>query len=64
MLLSDFIKQLGDEAAAELFGVKPRTAQSWRLGERFPRPKQAREVVERTKGEVSLEEVYAVREPA
>lgn len=53
MNLSEYITRVGDPKAAELFGVSERTAMSWRLGERRPRPQKAMEIVERTEGEVS-----------
>lgn len=43
-----YLNQLGDEKAAMLFGVARRTAQSWRLGERRPRPDQAKEIIDKT----------------
>jgi hypothetical protein len=59
MKLHEFIEQVGDESAAIIFGVKVRTAKSWRLQDRTPRPTQAREIVKITKGKVSLEEIFA-----
>lgn len=45
MNLPEYIQAVGDAAAAEKFGVKPRTAASWRRRERFPRPEQAEMIV-------------------
>lgn len=59
MLLPDYITKLGDEAFADLVGIKGRTAASWRRRERFPRAMKAREIVKLTRGEVSFAEVYA-----
>ncbi len=59
MEFRDYLKTLGDERAAELFGVKPRTVRSWRFGERAPRLRQARTIVERTQGAITLAEIYA-----
>jgi DNA-binding transcriptional regulator YdaS (Cro superfamily) len=58
MNLPEYIEKIGDDAAAVLFGVKPRTAKSWRLGDRFPRPKQAQFIVEASKGEVTMDGIY------
>lgn len=51
-----YLRELGDARAAELFGVKPRTAKSWRRGERYPRPAQARVIAERSP--VTLHDIY------
>ena len=56
MTLVEFIEQEGDEKAARLFKVKPRTTKSWRLGDRTPRPKQARIIVK--KSPVTMQEIY------
>ena len=64
MNLKSFIEQIGDEQAAILFGVKPRTTASWRRGERLPRPAQAARIVRQTGGKVSFEEIYAARSAA
>lgn len=57
--LPEFIAQVGDEAASELFGVKVRTVQSWRRRERLPRPDQANAMVQASSGQLSLESIYA-----
>lgn len=57
MRLADYIKQLGDDKAAALWGVKRRTVESWRLGARTPRPEQA-EIIVRT-SPVTYEGIYA-----
>jgi DNA-binding transcriptional regulator YdaS (Cro superfamily) len=59
MRLNKYIEAIGDAAAAELFGVKERTAASWRRGERRPRPEQAAVIVEASRGKVSYAEIYA-----
>jgi len=59
MDLRAYIEAIGDEAAAEKFGVKPRTAASWRRRERMPRPEMSAVIVERTNGEVSYAEIYS-----
>jgi DNA-binding transcriptional regulator YdaS (Cro superfamily) len=58
MRLQDFIKTVGDATAAKLFGVKERTAMSWRLGDRRPRPAKAAEIVRMTKGKVGFTDIY------
>lgn len=59
MTLSEFIQQIGDEAAASLFEVEERTAASWRRRERWPRKHKAKFIVEATKGVVDLAGVFA-----
>ena len=58
MTLAEYIKQFGDLDAAKLFGVKERTAASWRRGERRPRPEVAASIVAATGGEVTLDGIY------
>jgi hypothetical protein len=48
MDLKTYIEEVGDEQAARLFRVKKRTAQSWRLGARTPRPAQAKVIVKKS----------------
>lgn len=62
MRLTEYIKQVGDEAAAQLFEVKIRTAASWRRRERMPRPEQARRIVERSP--VTMDGIYELGEEA
>jgi DNA-binding transcriptional regulator YdaS (Cro superfamily) len=59
MDLPSFIKSVGDEAAARLFGVKLRTVASWKYGERTPHGKRAAEIERLTKGKVRVTEIYA-----
>ena len=59
MDLPTYIEAHGDEAAAQLFGVKVRTVASWRRGERWPHPNKAREIETATKGRVSFSEIFA-----
>lgn len=61
MTLPAFIASVGDRKAAELFRVPMRTIQSWRRGERRPRPAMAQAIVGKTGGRVSLEGIYAVQ---
>jgi hypothetical protein len=56
MTLSDYINQLGKHKAAALFEVKERTIDSWLRGERLPRRKKAREIVDRSP--VTFEGIY------
>ena len=46
--LPQFIYEVGDEPAADLFGVKVRTVAGWRRGERRPRPQRARKIIAAT----------------
>ena len=59
MRLNAYIETIGDAAAAELFGVKERTAASWRRGERLPRPEQAERIVSASRGRVTYSEIYS-----
>lgn len=59
MTLSDYIKHVGHERAAELFGVSLATVKAWRWGARTPRPEAANRIVQVTGGEVSLAGIYA-----
>lgn len=59
MKLTDYIARVGDQAAAEKFGIKPMTAKSWRLGYRRPSPEAAVRIVAATGGEVSLADIFA-----
>jgi transcriptional regulator with XRE-family HTH domain len=56
MRLDKYIKQAGDKAAAQLFGVAERTAASWRRGERIPSPEAARIIV--SLSPVTFEGIY------
>ena len=51
-----YLRAIGDEEAANVLGVKPRTVKSWRLGDRIPRPTQARVIVSRAP--VSMSDIY------
>ncbi len=57
--------KLGDKKSAKLFSITVRSAQSWRLGDREPRVRQARRVLTLTKkhpiGKVyGFDEIYGV----
>ncbi len=54
----EYLKALGDEKAARLYAVKPRTIKSWRLRDRTPRPEQARMIVDRSP--VTYDSIYGV----
>jgi len=61
--LRRFVELLTDEKASELFGKKPRTMQSWRLGARYPTRTEAKEIIIITRdhpiGSVtSFDEIY------
>lgn len=62
MDLIEYLEKMGDEKAANLFGVKKRTVMSWRLRERTPRPKQAQIITERSP--VTMEGIYGQQERA
>lgn len=48
MKLTNYIEKVGDKAFAERFGITPRAAMSYRLGDRTPRPKLATRIVAET----------------
>jgi hypothetical protein len=58
MNLPDYLKAIGDEAAARKFSVSERCIASWRLRQRLPRPAKAQRIVEATDGLVTLAEIY------
>ena len=64
MNLRDFLKEIGDNTAAKLIGVKPRTIASWRRGERFPRPDQVARILRASKGRVDYKGIYSKPGPA
>lgn len=51
-----YLDRVGDDAAAERLGVAKRTVQSWRLGERAPRPVQAQQIT--SKMPVTMDDIY------
>ena len=59
MTLTEYLKKVGDERAAEAFGVTRRRIESWRLGQRQPRPAMANKIVELTAGALTLADIYA-----
>jgi len=58
MSLPEYIRAIGDEAAAIRWGVRPRTIASWRLRQRFPRPAQAKVIVTNSDGLVDWRGIY------
>jgi len=59
MTLSDYIKAIGDDAAAQVLGISRRAAKSYRLRDRSPRPQTANQMVRRSKGKLTMESIYA-----
>lgn len=62
--LSQFIAEKGDAEAARLFGVKERTAASWRRMENYPRAAKAQEIVTILNGEIDMAGIYADKRAA
>jgi hypothetical protein len=60
MELSKYIDKVGDAAFAQQFGIRPRTAMSYRLKERQPRPKLANKIIAETP--VTWRGIYAAEE--
>lgn len=58
LTLPEFIREIGDEKAAELFNVKVRTVQSWRRREAFPYPRNAQQIVAAAEGRVDFQGIY------
>lgn len=58
MDLPSFIRSLGVEKAAALFGKKPRQVTSWMYGERLPRPSDALMIERVSKGKVRMADIY------
>jgi hypothetical protein len=58
MELAAFIQKHSDEVAAQMFGVKKRTASSWRRFERAPTPSQSLKIIEISDGVVDWEGIY------
>lgn len=62
MTLSEYIRDVGDDVFAAKFGVPPRTAASYRLGQRTPRRELSQKIVAETP--VTWEGIYAPSPPA
>lgn len=58
LTLPDYITEIGESVAAKKFGVKPRTAKSWRLRTRFPTKDQADVIVK--KSPLTYDGIYSV----
>lgn len=58
MNLREYIETIGDEEAAKVLGVKVRTIKSWRYGARVPRPAKALDIVKKTHGLLTFENIY------
>lgn len=56
--LPEFIESVGDDEAARLFGIKRRTAESWRRRERYPKVASAPRIIEATRGRVDYAGIY------
>ena len=59
MNLPEFLRELGDERAADAIGVKARTVGSWRRGERMPRPAHARCIILLSDGRLDFSSIYS-----
>lgn len=60
--LPEFIEEVGIDEAARLFEIKPRTAESWKRRERYPRTSKAGEIIEATDGVVDYAGIYGPAE--
>ena len=59
MKFTDFVSKIGGDAElADRLGVKPRTVQSWRLGDRQPRPVLAQKIIKISDGDLSWDDIY------
>lgn len=58
MNLPDYIRKIGENAAASKFGVSVWTIRAWRQQAKFPRTSKANEIVRLTGGVVDLEGIY------
>ena len=57
-MFRDYLKRIGDKAAAKKFGITERAARSYREGQRRPKPKDAIAMIIRSKGAFKLEDIY------
>ena len=66
LTLPEFIKLTGVDNAAKLFGVPPRTIVSWRRRDRFPKPENARKILDiaatHEYGPLTYESIYKIDE--
>lgn len=58
MTLSEYIIQLGTVKAAKVLGITERAARSYRYLDRRPRPDIAMQIVRKSKGAVTMQEIY------
>lgn len=63
MDLPGFIDEVGIAEAARQLKVSYSAAAMYRRGQRVPRPDKAREMEKRTKGRVTVAEIYAAPKP-
>lgn len=61
MDLPAFIRDVGVEKCAKLFGAKPGAVKSWLYRERYPRQSMATRIVEKTGGKVTFAGIYGER---
>lgn len=59
MDLPSYIRERGIDASAALFDVSKHTATSWLYRARKPRPKKAVEIELKTRGAVTMLEIFA-----
>lgn len=64
MDLRDYIEKHGIPACSEKWGVSARRVKSYRYGERQPKPRLAKVMVEMSGGELSLAEIYSEEQHA
>ena len=57
--LSEYIQKVGPQVAADRWGMKVRTVESWKRHERYPRPEQARVIV--ANSPVTMDGIYGER---
>lgn len=60
MSLTEFIREKGDAAVAEMVGVTARTAADWRRQQRKPHPKYIPALLAAGRGSLTLESLYRV----
>lgn len=61
MTFQEYLADLGDARVATIYGVSVRTAESWRLGRRVPKPEMARQLVSHAHGLLTWDDIYAAR---
>lgn len=58
MTMKEYLEMIGDRAMAQRLGVSRRAVQSWRLGDRTPRPNMARRIIEVSEGKLDYSGIY------